>query len=66
MYGWINSYPTDQRQMLSTGPFILEKDKPVDIVVAYVVGRSTSALNSVVLAKQIDRAAQGGGRIQPN
>jgi len=58
LYGWINSYPTDQRQMLSTGPFILEKDKPVDIVVAYVVGRSTSALNSVVLAKQIDRAAQ--------
>ncbi|MEJ2494635.1 MAG: hypothetical protein P8Y79_09965 [Ignavibacteriaceae bacterium] len=55
LYGWINSYPTDQRQMLSTGPFILEKDKPVDIVVAYVVGRSTSALNSVVLAKQIDR-----------
>ena len=56
--GWINNYPTDQRQLLNTGPFLLEKDKPVDIVAAYVVGRSTSALNSVVKAKQLDRAAQ--------
>jgi hypothetical protein len=58
--GWINNYPTDQRQLANTGPFILEKDKPVDIIAAYVVGRSTSALNSVVLAKKIDRTAQFG------
>ncbi len=57
--GWINTSPVDQRQMSNTGPFKLIKDQPVDIVVAYVIGRSkTSALASVKKAKQIDRAAQ--------
>ncbi len=57
--GWINTAPVDQRQMSNTGPFKLEKDKAVDIVVAYVIGRSkTSALASVKKTKQIDRAAQ--------
>ncbi len=58
LHGWINTFPTDQRQMSNTGPFKLEKDKPVDIVVAYVVGRSKTALTSVTKAKQIDRTAQ--------
>jgi len=56
--GWINSAPFDQRQMSNTGPFTLEKDKPVDIVVAYVVGRGESALQSISVAKVIDRKAQ--------
>ena len=55
----INTFPTDQRQMSNTGPFRLEKDKPVDIVVAYVIGRGkTSALESVETAKKIDKMAQ--------
>ncbi len=58
LHGWINTFPTDQRQMSNTGPFKLLKDQPVDIVVAYVVGRAGSALASVKKAKQIDRAAQ--------
>jgi len=56
-FGWINIAPLDQRQMSNTGPFILEKDKPVDIIVAYVVGRGTSALLSISAAKQISRTA---------
>ncbi len=56
--GWINTFPTDQRQMSNTGPFNLEKGKPVDIVVAYVIGRGETALNSVEVAKEIDRLAQ--------
>ncbi len=56
--GWIHTDPYDQRQMSNTGYFTLEKDKPVDIVVAYVVGRSTSAIAAVKEAKKIDRAAQ--------
>lgn len=56
--GWICSFPYDQRQMSNTGPIKLEKDKPVDIVVAYVAGRSNSAIASVKEAKKIDRAAQ--------
>lgn len=56
--GWINVGPTDQRQMSNTGPFKLEKDKPIDIVVAYVVGRGTDALNSINVAKEYDLIAQ--------
>ena len=56
--GWIHVGPDDQRQMSNSGPFTLFKDQPVDVVVAYVVGRSTSAIASVKEAKKIDRAAQ--------
>ncbi len=56
--GWINTTPFDQRQMSNTGPFKLEAGKPVDIIVAYVVGRGKSALASVKDAKKIDRSAQ--------
>ena len=56
--GWINTAPFDQRQMSNTGPFTLVKDKPVDIVAAYVVGRGESALQSITVAKVIDRQAQ--------
>ena len=56
--GWINIFETDQRQMSNTGPFKLVKDKPIDIVVAYVVGRGADALNSVTSAKDRDLTAQ--------
>lgn len=56
--GWVNNFPTDQRQMLNTGPFILEKDKPIDIIVAYIVGRGEDELNSITIAKQIDSTAK--------
>ncbi|NUM70019.1 MAG: hypothetical protein HUU43_04155 [Ignavibacteriaceae bacterium] len=56
--GWINNGPNDQRQMSNTGPFKLEKNKPVDIVVAYVVGRGNNALNSITVAKQYSEIAQ--------
>lgn len=56
--GWINTGPVDQRMLQNTGPFDLEAGKPVDIVVAYVVGRANSALNSLKETKRIDRAAQ--------
>ncbi|MCJ7552939.1 MAG: hypothetical protein MUO34_03555 [Ignavibacteriaceae bacterium] len=56
--GWLNTTPTDQRQMSNTGPFQLVKDKPINIIVAYVVGRGTDALNSVTLAKENDQTAQ--------
>jgi len=56
--GWINTAAFDQRQMSNVGPFTLEKDKPVDIIVAYVVGRGTSALHSISIAKQISRITQ--------
>ena len=57
-FGWVNTAAFDQRQMSNIGPFTLEKDKPVDIIVAYVMGRGTSALLSVFEAKQISRITQ--------
>lgn len=56
--GWINTNPTDQRQMSNTGPFQLEKGKPVNIIAAYVVGRGTDALNGITLARLYDVTAQ--------
>ena len=56
--GWIHAGPDDQRQMSNTGPFKLYRDKPVDVVVAYVAGRGNSAFASIKEAKKIDRSAQ--------
>ena len=49
--GWINNYATDQRQLASTGPFILKTGKPVTIIVAHIVGRGTDSLNSITLSR---------------
>jgi hypothetical protein len=38
--------------ILNTGPFKLEKNKPVDIIAAYIVGLGTNYLNSISVAKQ--------------
>lgn len=56
--GWINTTPTDQRQMSNTGPFQLIKGQPVNIIAAYVVGRGTDALNSITLTRKLDVTAQ--------
>jgi hypothetical protein len=55
--GWINTSPTDQRQVSNVGPFTLKSGKPVEIVVAYLVGRGTSGLNSITVAKTYVGAA---------
>jgi len=56
--GWINNRFSDQRQMVNTGPFKLELNKPVEIIAAYIVGRGNSPLSSVTSAKENDIAAQ--------
>ena len=52
-YGWINNTPEDQRDLTSTGKFTLRKNEPMDIIVAYTVGRGTDALNSITVAREI-------------
>lgn len=55
--GWINIVATDQRLMVNFGPFTLEKNKPVTIIGAYVLGRGTDAINSITVArKNVERA----------
>ncbi len=57
--GWINTDNNDYRMLVTTGPFTLEKGNPVEIIVAYVVGRGTDALNSITVAKDIAKDAIG-------
>ncbi len=35
--GWICDQNRDTRNLVSTGPFLLEKDKPQEIIIAYVI-----------------------------
>ncbi|MBV6511240.1 MAG: hypothetical protein FMNOHCHN_00719 [Ignavibacteriaceae bacterium] len=57
--GWLNTSPVDQRMMLNTGPFVLRANEPVDIVVGYVVGRSSlSSIESLREVKKNDIVAQ--------
>ncbi len=57
--GWINKYQLDQKNLIGTGPFKLEKNKPQDIIVAYVMGRGTDYLNSITVAREnVQRAIE--------
>ena len=56
--GWINNTAEDQRQISNTGPFQLVKGDTVSIVAAYIVGKGTSGMNSVTVAKDNDVTAQ--------
>ncbi|NWF90893.1 MAG: hypothetical protein HXY50_15720, partial [Ignavibacteriaceae bacterium] len=56
--GWINTLEGDYRMMSNTGPFTLAKGDEKEIVVAYVFGQGTDAINSVAVAKKIDDGAQ--------
>jgi hypothetical protein len=56
--GWICVRHDDQRQMSNTGPFQLKVGEPIEIVVAYVVGRAPTSLASVDEAKKISNFAQ--------
>jgi len=57
-YGWLNNGPTDQRMVVHTGPFSLEVDKPITIIVGYTIGQGDSALNSVTVGKDASAFVQ--------
>jgi len=57
--GWINTEPTDLRMMVNSGPFTLKPNEPVEIIVAYVVGRDLTSLESVDVTRKIARDAIG-------
>ena len=50
--GWINKLQINQINLISTGPFKLEKDKPQEIIIAYVIGRGTDYFNSITVARE--------------
>ena len=49
--GWLNITPIDQRKMVNTGPFDLKVGKPIEIMIGIIVGRGTTAVNSVTVGK---------------
>ncbi|KUG25120.1 hypothetical protein ASZ90_005064 [hydrocarbon metagenome] len=53
--GWIFKFAEDVRTEASTGEFTLVKNEPMDIIVAYVVGRGIDHLNSIDRAREITR-----------
>jgi hypothetical protein len=50
--GWLHTQESDIRQLQSIGPFDLKQGEHKDILAAYLVGRNTSAVNSVTVTKQ--------------
>jgi len=57
-YGWLNNRATDQRMLVHTGPFSLEVDKPITIIVGYTIGQGDSPLNSVTVGKEVSAFVQ--------
>jgi hypothetical protein len=55
--GWLDDYPTDTRGLTTTGPFKLEKNKPIDIIIALIVKRGSSSLNSITLGREAAHGA---------
>jgi hypothetical protein len=49
--GWLNTRGSDYRILVNTGPFNLNENDPVTIIVAYTIGRGNSPENSVTVAK---------------
>jgi hypothetical protein len=56
--GWLTTTGNDQRQMTNVGPFTLNKDDEIEILVAYIVGQGTDRLTSITKARQTDDGAQ--------
>jgi len=50
--GWLDKTAMDDRKFSSIGPLTLEKNKPVEIILALVVGRGTNNLNSITVARE--------------
>ncbi len=51
--GWLTNTTSDQRMMLTTGPFKLQINNPIDIIICYTVGRGSDRLNSITKAREI-------------
>ncbi len=51
-YGWLSDIPTDHRMLVHTGPFSLEVDKPITIIVGYTIGQGMIRLILLLLVKK--------------
>ncbi len=56
--GWINNSEGDLRNIISSGRFTLEANKPIDIWVAYVINQHSNALDAITITKINSQGAQ--------
>ncbi len=56
--GWISVIDTDYRMLVHTGPFVLEENKPITIIIGYTIGQGDSPLNSVTVGKEVSAFVQ--------
>ncbi len=56
--GWISTADGDLKNIQSSGPFKLIKNKEIEILAAYEVGQGDSALGSVTVARNISDVIQ--------
>lgn len=49
--GWICNGAEDKKIIVSSGPFEMEKNKPIDIIIGHIVGRGSDAFNSITVSK---------------
>jgi hypothetical protein len=58
-YGWLDNRAMDDRKFSSIGPVTLEKNKPITVLLALVVGRGSDAINSITVAREnVQRAIE--------
>jgi len=67
--GWLDSYPTDRRLMLSTGPFTMAPGDSQEIMTAILVGQGTDRLSSIsnlrIAAETAEQLYKGGFSLRP-
>ncbi|MCF6270798.1 MAG: glycoside hydrolase, partial [Melioribacteraceae bacterium] len=51
--GWVCTINYDHRMLVNSGPFDLKINEPVEIIVAYSVGRGSTSLESIDVTKKI-------------
>ena len=56
--GWLSVIDADYRFFAHTGPFVLEENKPITIIVGYTIGQGIDPLNSVTVGKEVSAFVQ--------
>lgn len=56
--GWLNTNAQENHAILSLKPFELEANQVMEVMIAYIIGTSNDALNSVNVAKELSDEIQ--------
>jgi len=56
--GWRDDFPSDKRMMINSGPFDMNVNDTMDVLVALIVGRGSDELNSITVTRSHARKLQ--------